>query len=426
MSNYSKHNIELLQYLDRHLIYPILDFAQTNEFFPQLEMLQAKFDLLQGTNMPGHCAELYKQIHQTDVAPTAFADKQGVIERQLAELETQSQKVLEVLENPEVASALRQDKAQNLVFLQDSHGITIDQINVLYKLGQFDYNRGNYAGAIDHLYHFRVLSTDQKLVIGATWGKLASEILTANWDDAESELTKLKEQVDADSDDALAQLKNRAWLLHWALFPLLKSSTNKAIELQELFFMPAYLNAMQTSAPHLLRYLTVAVLSTCFGKTNAAIPNRRLKDLVRVLEVETSYTDPITDFARAILVKYDFVKAATMYNDIHLAISADYFLHSLADEIMQSLRLAVAEAYLRLHRTAEIRNMAAIIDTTKEDLVQLVTRDLEHLNVDVDIEDGTIEVMREQSTTLQDLVNKTKALAQRSAHTQSQISRTVR
>lgn len=420
-------SMEVLPYLDRHLIYPILDFYQTNGLYTENEMLQAKLDLLQATNMPGHCADLYKQLHDSEEAPEHFAQKQTVIDRQLAELESHSQKILEVLEKPEVASALRQDKSQNLAFLRDTHGITIEQINVLFNLGQFDYNRGNYPGAIDHLYHFRVLSTDQKLMTAAAWGKLASEILTANWEDAISELSKLREQVDADFSDASEQLRNRTWLLHWALFPMHKSGHNRATELQELFFTPAYLNAIQTSAPHLLRYLTLAVLSTSFGKSSSGAPGRRLRDLVKILEAERLYSDPITSFASAVFSRYDFSAAKTSYSAIQDTISNDYFLASSSEAIMKSLKLAVAETYLRLHRTTEISNLAAVVDLEEAETITLVSEDLEHLNADIDLDDGVIEVMKEHSqSSLQDLVNKTKNLMFRSAAAQAAVPRLVR
>lgn len=37
--------------------------------------------------------------------------------------QTEAQKVMDVIENPEVISALRQDKLQNLQFLKDNYGV---------------------------------------------------------------------------------------------------------------------------------------------------------------------------------------------------------------------------------------------------------------------------------------------------------------
>lgn len=37
--------------------------------------------------------------------------------------QTEAQKVMDVIENPEVINALRQDKLQNLQFLKDNYGV---------------------------------------------------------------------------------------------------------------------------------------------------------------------------------------------------------------------------------------------------------------------------------------------------------------
>ncbi|ORY84507.1 eIF3 subunit 6 N terminal domain-domain-containing protein [Protomyces lactucae-debilis] len=406
-------DLPVLAYLDRHLIYPVLDFLQQTGTYTEAEITQAKYDLLKDTNMPGHCAELYKQIHKTDEAPQEFAEKEEAIGQQLNVLESESKKVLEVLENPEVATALRQDKAQNMTFLRDNHDISIEQINVLYKLGQFDYNRGNYVGAVDHLYHFRVLSTDQKLVTSATWGKLASEILTANWEDALSELTKLREYIDGENDDPIAQLRSRTWLLHWALFPLHNAESPKHNELQELFFTPAYMNALQTSAPHLLRYLTVAVIAA--GSPKAGNYNRRLRDLIRALEAEKVYSDPFTKFALALYSKYDFEGASNLLNQLGQIAASDYFLSSSAEAVTSSFTVAFIEAYFRLHKTADLTTLTRLTHLTEEALVSIINSSLEHLNADIDTEDGFIEIIRDVSGAqhLHDVIQRTKNLVER-------------
>ena len=89
----------------------------------------------------------------------------------------------------------------------------------LYDFAKFQYNCGNYSGAAEMLYHFRILvskiyknkitlcfnlligknifqSTDENLNLQALWGKLASEILTTNWETALEDLNKLKEAID--------------------------------------------------------------------------------------------------------------------------------------------------------------------------------------------------------------------------------------
>ena len=64
-----------------------------------------------------------------------------------------------------------------------------------------------------------------------------------------------------------------------------------------------YLNALQTTAQHLLRYLAAAVVVNK-RRRNA------MKDLIRVIEQEAyEYTDPITQFLECLFVRYDFEDA---------------------------------------------------------------------------------------------------------------------
>lgn len=61
-----------------------------------------------------------------------------------------------------------------------------------------------------------------------------------------------------------------------------------------------YLNAIQTNAPHLLRYLATAFI----------VNKRRrpqFKEFIKVIQQEQySYEDPITEFLACIYVNYDF------------------------------------------------------------------------------------------------------------------------
>jgi translation initiation factor 3 subunit E len=69
-------------------------------------------------------------------------------------------------------------------------------LSKLYELAQFQYACGDYAGAADMLYHYRILSTDYEMNVNALWGKLAAEILTQNLEEALEDLDKLKELID--------------------------------------------------------------------------------------------------------------------------------------------------------------------------------------------------------------------------------------
>ncbi len=54
-------------------------------------------------------------------------------------------------------------------------------------------------------------------------------------------------------------LRERVWIMHWALFIFFNEidTLNVCVE---MFFSENFMNAIQTMAPHLLRYLTSAIL----------------------------------------------------------------------------------------------------------------------------------------------------------------------
>jgi hypothetical protein len=108
----------------------------------------------------------------------------------------EAQAVLDVIKNPDVAQTLRQRNFRDNYNVRrqsiSSHNIhldlhsslqfTLEQITALYTFSQFQHSYGNYIGAADYLYHFRVLSTDNELNNSAHRGKLASDILTCRWE----------------------------------------------------------------------------------------------------------------------------------------------------------------------------------------------------------------------------------------------------
>jgi translation initiation factor 3 subunit E len=114
---------KLVPFLDRHLIFPLLEFLSQEDMYPAKDLMQAKYDLLKPTNMTDYTANLWKEIHDSDEIPAEFTQKRYHVLATLQKLEEDSQKVLSVLEDQEVISALRQDKTQNLQYLKDNHGV---------------------------------------------------------------------------------------------------------------------------------------------------------------------------------------------------------------------------------------------------------------------------------------------------------------
>lgn len=73
------------------------------------------------------------------------------------------------------------------------------------------------------------------------------------YDTATETLTKLREAIDMHLfADALKQLQQRTWLLHWALFIFWNTSDGPS-QLLDLCLQDKFTVAMQVNSPHLLR-----------------------------------------------------------------------------------------------------------------------------------------------------------------------------
>lgn len=249
----------------------------------------------------------------------------------------------------------------------------MEQINALYNFGQFQYTYGNYSGAADYLYHFRVLSTDPDLTISSHWGKLACDILSGKWDTALEELNTLREAIDSrtvahpafsttasPADPALGQLHSRTWLLHWSLFVYFNHPEGRTL-LLETFLSPIYLNTIQTSSPWILRYLTTAAVlsrkaSSTPGSSVSSRVRHSIREVVKIIQMEGyQYQDPITSFLKELYVEFDFEAAQRELSKAEKIIGNDFFLSDFKDEFLDNARYLISEAYCRIHQRIDIR-----------------------------------------------------------------------
>ncbi|KAJ1962542.1 eukaryotic translation initiation factor 3 subunit E, partial [Dispira parvispora] len=99
----------MMPYLDRHLVFPLLQFLSLKELYAEEDLLQAKYDLLSKTSMVDYTKELYKQIHHIETDPEEFSERRENVLAALEKMQAEAAKVTEVIENPDVINALRQD-----------------------------------------------------------------------------------------------------------------------------------------------------------------------------------------------------------------------------------------------------------------------------------------------------------------------------
>ena len=236
----------------------------------------------------------------------------------------------------------------------------MDQINALYHFGKCQYSLGDYATAANFLYHFLIFSSSFELNLSAHWGKLASNILSGEWESAASEVKELRDIIDnphgTSLDKPVAQLQARTWLLHWSLFVFWNLEDGQG-GLLEMFLSPPYLNTIQTSCPHLLRYLVAAaVISRRAPKVAGTRGNRdHVKELVKIVRMEEyQYSDPVTSFLKDLFVDFDLDQAQKKLSVAENVVRNDFFLSGFADDFVDNARYLITEVYCRIHQRIDI------------------------------------------------------------------------
>ena len=347
---------KLIPHFDRHLIFPLLEFLSGQEDEVPTSILKTKYELLKSTNMTDYVADLWQKIHDSDNIPPEFVKKREEVIQRLQLFTEETSQIDELLGDESVVSNLRSDKVANLKFLEQQHGVTIAMVDMLYDYGRFQYNCGDYAQAAHLLDQFRILSTDNDKVSSASWGKLAADILTLNWETVMEEINKVKESIDTKLfNNPLAQLQHRTWLIHWSFFPLFNYDAGRDI-LCDLFFSPAFINTIQTNCPWVLRYLTAAVITNRSRTKNTGQYAKQLKDLVRIVRQEGyEYTDPVTDFVRALYIDFDFEEAQKRLTEAEAILQSDFFLASNTEAFVESARHLISESYCKIHQRIDIK-----------------------------------------------------------------------
>ncbi|OBT55675.1 eukaryotic translation initiation factor 3 subunit E [Pseudogymnoascus sp. 24MN13] len=378
---------KLITHLDRHLIFPLLQFVaeQQEDEEDSQEITRAKYELLKTTNMTDYVASLYTEINDVAEPPKEFgAKRQAVLER-LDQFEQESAAITDLLGREDVITNLRADKVANLEYLKKEHEVTREIDAVLYDFGNVQYSCGNYGAAAELLYQFRVLSTDETKVSAATWGKLASEILTTNWESAMEEVTKVKDSIDTKLfADRLAQLNRTA---------------------------PPFINTIQTACPWVLRYLAAAVITNRSRTRNTGQYQKQLKDIIRIVKQETyEYSDPVTDFIKALYVDFDFEEAQRKVSDAEEVLRGDFFLVAASDAFVEAARHLISESYCKIHQRIDIKDLSARLGLDQDEGEKWIVNLIRDTRVDakIDYKEGTVVMNHPPSSVYQQVIERTK------------------
>lgn len=177
---------------------------------------------------------------------------------------------------------------------------------------------------------------------------------------------------------------------------------------------PQYLNAVQTMCPHILRYLTAAVVCNR-AKTNA------FRDLVKVIQQEKyQYSDPITEFVECLYVHFDFDGAQKKLRECETVIENDFFLTACLDDFRDNARLAIFETFCRIHECVSIDMLAERLAMEKQEAEVWIATLIRNarLPAKIDYKQGHVIMGQQAIEPYQTLVHKTQQLSLR---TQMQV-----
>ena len=175
------------------------------------------------------------------------------------------------------------------------------------------------------------------------------------------------------------------------------------------------IEAIQTNAPWLIRYVIVGVL----------IHKRRrqlTRELVKILNQDqlADYSDPIVDFFQSLMINVEFDTIDAKMKGCKITLLSDFFLY---EEIMplfiEKARVVTFEMYCRIHKEIDLNMLAKRLAMEKQETAEKWIVDVireAKLDARIDSQKQIIIMNSSKSTIYQQMVKKTKDLSARTCH----------
>lgn len=355
------------------------------------DVMRAKLDLLSNTGMVDYAIDTHEELYGTE-PPEELVERRDKVIMALHALGEDASKLVELMSDEELMAELEEKGNVSSEVLENEYGITTDVLEAGYELGKFKFDCGIYedTAALMQVYRRFMDGRSPERELFALWGKLAADILNANWDAGLDDINQLRELIDSSSRalslNPLQQLQQRTWLIHWSLFVFFNHPDGRN-GITDLLFSEKYLNTIQTNCPHILRYLTTAVI------TNKRRRNV-IKELVKVIQQESyAYSDPITEFVQCLYVNFDFEGAQDMLQKCEDTLKRDFFLFNMLDDFLEDARRTIFETYCRIHQVIDIDMLANKLNMDKHDAEKWVVNLIRHARLDAKIDSQANQVI---------------------------------
>jgi len=415
---------KLSRFFDLHLIIPLLEFFEQRRIYDEPSLAEAKRQVVLKTNMIDTAIETYPE----DSVPQELLKRRDEVLRERDVLKAKCDPVVEILERDDVKELMdsardREGNSKLYEYIEKEYNFKPEMLDVLYRYAKFQYECGNYSAASVCLYYYRnVVPHGDPNYLNALYGKLASEILCQEFNHAKDDLIKLRAYIDSDPfDTELELLQHRSWLLHWSLFVFFNLPKGRD-DLIELFLnSQPYLNAIQIACPHLLRYVSVSVV-TCKSKQK-----NTLKDLMRVIDVErNSYRDPVTDFLSCLYLDFDFDEAQKKLRECEDVLLNDFFLTGLLDDFRENARLLIFEMFCRIHQCIGLDMLANRLNMDRADAERWIVDLIRNYRIEgakIDSQSGQVVMTAKPISVHEQVMENTKRLTFRAQQAALQLEK---
>jgi len=415
---------QLSQHLDRHLVIPLLEFHSVNGMYDETDLSKGKLELLAHTSMVDFYIEEWKKLYPDQAVPKEMTDKRQAVVENFRKLQEDFKPLLSIFEDPDVKEEIQksEDTKKLQEYLIKKHDFKSEWVDTCYNYAKCLYEIGNYDNASDYLYFHRILCTpNDKNFLNGLWGKLASDILMQKWDFADEDLKRLQRFIDESTfGSSLQTLQQRTWLIHWSLFVFFNHSKGRDMIIDLFLYQKQYLNAIQTTCPWILRYLSTAVVINKNSRRNVML------DLVKVIQEESyTYRDPITSFIEDLYVKFDFDSAQQKLRECKEVLSSDFFLVACLEDFIENSRLMIFETFCRIHQCISISMLAEKLNMKPNEAEHWIVNLIRQAKLDakIDSQQGHVVMGTQTTSPYQQLIEKTKALSFRSQMLQLNVEK---